>query len=219
MFTFLLTLLIVDALVLLTVVLLQAGKGGGLAAMGGGGGGSDSLFGGRQAATLLTRMSWWCGGAFMFLAFCLSILSSRPAGSSSILQEEFQKGGRTTPAPTAPALPGTQQGPLGAPANGAPATGTPNPLTGNAPATGAAPAPATGTTPPPGGGRHPGTGDDAAAVSADAAWPRRPPPGTPGGGRSPFHPWTFVPAPKGEWNLLPRHRERPGTRNVGSLGL
>mgnify|MGYP001154137012 CR=1 FL=1 len=48
MFTFLLILLILDALVLIPVVLLQSGKGGGLAAMGGGGG-SDTLFGSRQA--------------------------------------------------------------------------------------------------------------------------------------------------------------------------
>lgn len=99
MYSVLLTLLILDALVLMTVVLLQAGKGGGLAAMGAAGAGSDSLFGSRQAATLLTRATWWTGGLFIGLAFVLSLMSGRPAAQDSILRG-------TTPAPTgAPALP------------------------------------------------------------------------------------------------------------------
>lgn len=101
MFTFLLVLLIIDSLVLATVVLLQAGKGGGLAAMGGGAG-TDTLFGGRHATNLLTKMSWWCGGAFIVLAYALSILSSRPQGSDSILQREFQRGQQTAPAAVPP---------------------------------------------------------------------------------------------------------------------
>ncbi len=101
MFTFLLVLLIIDSLVLATVVLLQAGKGGGLAAMGGGAG-TDTLFGGRHATNLLTKMSWWCGGAFIMLAYALSILSSRPQGSDSILQREFQRGQQTAPATVPP---------------------------------------------------------------------------------------------------------------------
>jgi preprotein translocase subunit SecG len=100
-FTFLLVLLIIDALVLATVVLLQAGKGGGLAAMGGGAG-TDTLFGGRHATTLLTRLSWWCGGAFIALAYALSILSSRPPSADSILQREFQRGQPTAPAAVPP---------------------------------------------------------------------------------------------------------------------
>jgi preprotein translocase subunit SecG len=108
LFTFLLVLLIIDALVLATVVLLQAGKGGGLAAMGGGAG-SDTLFGGRHATTLLTRLSWWCGGTFILLAYALSILSSRPATADSILQREFQRGAPTAPVAVPPVgAPGTQ---------------------------------------------------------------------------------------------------------------
>ncbi len=47
MYTFLLVLLILDALLLSVVVLLQAGQGGGLATMGGAG--TESVLGGRQA--------------------------------------------------------------------------------------------------------------------------------------------------------------------------
>ena len=140
MFTFLLILLILDARILIPVVLLQAGKGGGLAAMAGGAG-TDTLFGGRHATTLLTKLSWYCGGAFLLLAFALSILSSRPAGSDSILQREFQRGGR--PAAPAPANGGAQ-----APATGtAPATGAAPTPSGAAPATGTGTAPAAGTAP------------------------------------------------------------------------
>ena len=60
MFAFLLTLLILDALLLSVVVLLQAGQGGGLASLGGAT--TDTVLGGRQAVTLLTKATWWCGG-------------------------------------------------------------------------------------------------------------------------------------------------------------
>lgn len=128
MYYFLLLLLILDAILLMVVVLLQAGKGGGLAAMGGGGGGSDTLFGGRQAANLLTKSTWWTGGLFLTLSLVLSIMSSRPARTDSILGGGLP--GRTAPAaapivpgmgestqPTSdqltPGLPGTQTAPTG----------------------------------------------------------------------------------------------------------
>ena len=50
MFAFLLTLLILDALLLSVVVLLQAGQGGGLASLGGAT--TDTVLGGRQAVAL-----------------------------------------------------------------------------------------------------------------------------------------------------------------------
>ncbi len=69
MFAFLLTLLILDAIILSVVVLLQAGQGGGLASLGGAGG-TDTVMGGRQAVTILTKATWWCGGIFLVLASC-----------------------------------------------------------------------------------------------------------------------------------------------------
>ena len=72
MYTFLLTLLILDAIILAIAVLLQSGKGGGLAAsFGGASSSSDSVIGTRQAGNLLTKASWWCGGVFLGLAFIL----------------------------------------------------------------------------------------------------------------------------------------------------
>lgn len=120
MYSVLLILLILDAIVLMTVVLLQAGKGGGLAAMGAAGAGSDSLFGSRQAATLLTRATWWTGGLFLGIAFVLSLMSSRPATQESILRSGVQPPAASTdlpgvvqPAPAVedPAATGAEQTP------------------------------------------------------------------------------------------------------------
>lgn len=86
MYTFLIVVLIIDALILGAAVLLQAGKGGGLAAsFGGASSSSDSLLGTRQAGNLLTKTSWWAGGIFIGLAFVLQIMSARSRTPTSIL--------------------------------------------------------------------------------------------------------------------------------------
>ena len=88
MYTFLLVLLILDALVLGAAILLQSGKGGGLAAnFGGASSSSDSVMGTRQAGNLLTKASWWCGGIFLGLAFVLQLMSSRSATPKSVLDK------------------------------------------------------------------------------------------------------------------------------------
>lgn len=86
MYTFLIVVLIIDALILGTAVLLQAGKGGGLASsFGGASSSTDSLLGTRQAGNLLTKTSWWAGGIFIGLAFVLQIMSARTRTPTSIL--------------------------------------------------------------------------------------------------------------------------------------
>ena len=127
MFAFLLTLLILDALLLSVVVLLQAGQGGGLASLGGAT--TDTVLGGRQAVTLLTKATWWCGGIFLVLALVLSLVPR--GGGTNALQERLRS---ATPA-SAPSAP--------LPLGGSPVSPT-TPATGTAPtpATGAAPAPA-----------------------------------------------------------------------------
>jgi preprotein translocase subunit SecG len=94
----LITLLIIDAVILVAAILMQSGKGGGLAAsFGGVTSSADAILGTRQAGNLLTKMSWWCGGIFLGLAFLLSLSSSRSTAPRSILDQTF-----TQPAPVAP---------------------------------------------------------------------------------------------------------------------
>ncbi len=99
MYTFLLVLLIIDALVLGAAVLLQAGKGGGLASsFGGTSSSADSLLGTRQAGNILTKTSWWAGGIFIALAFVLQIMSSRSRVPTSILDQALTPAAQTAPA-------------------------------------------------------------------------------------------------------------------------
>ncbi len=115
MYTFLLVLLIIDALVLGAAILLQSGKGGGLAAnFGGASSSADSVIGTRQAGNLLTSASWWCGGIFLGLAFVLQLMSTRTAAPTSVLDKLGATAPATAPAPAgkaapAPAAPLTQQ--------------------------------------------------------------------------------------------------------------
>jgi preprotein translocase subunit SecG len=131
MYTFLLTLLVINSLILVAAVLLQSGKGSGLSAnFGGASSSSDSFVGTRQAATLLTRMTWWGGGIFLFLAYVLQIMGTRTRVPTSVLDPLSRQ---TQSAPAAPA-----------PANAPSAV----PLTPLVPAPQAAPASPPAKTPP-----------------------------------------------------------------------
>jgi preprotein translocase subunit SecG len=100
MYTFLLILLILDALLLMVAILLQAAKGGGMAAsFGGATTAADAFIGARQASNWLSKFSWYGGGAFLFLAFVLQLMSARPTTPRSVLDQPLNQ----TPAPTTPA--------------------------------------------------------------------------------------------------------------------
>jgi len=109
MYTFLLTLLIIDSVVLVAAILLQSGKGGGLAASFGGASSSpDAFIGIRQAGNLLTTVSWWAGGIFLGLAFVLQLMSTHSRVPKSILEGKMAPPpAATLPAPSssAPAVP------------------------------------------------------------------------------------------------------------------
>ena len=107
-YTFLLTLLIIDCFVLMLAILLQAGKGTGLAANFGGASSSpDAFIGIRQAGNLLTKTSWWAGGIFLGLCFILQIMSTHTSVPRSVLEKGLgTQPTNTAPAPTsAPAVP------------------------------------------------------------------------------------------------------------------
>src|SRR5881396_182525 len=112
MYSFLLILLTLDALILTTAVLLQAGQGGGLASLGGG---TEQFMGGRQATTLLTKITWWCAGIFLFISLVLAFMSAHSAAPRSVLE-----GGAPAPTPVQPT-------PLPLPASPAPQNTPPQP--------------------------------------------------------------------------------------------
>ena len=99
LYTFLLTLLVLDCVVLILAILLQSGKGTGLAANFGGASSSpDAFIGIRQAGNLLTTASWWGGGIFLGLCFILQIMSTHTSAPRSVLE----KGLGAQPANVAP---------------------------------------------------------------------------------------------------------------------
>ena len=112
LYTFLLTILVIDAIVLIAAILLQAGKGSGLAANFGGASSSpDAFIGIRQAGTILTKATWWCAGIFLGLSFILQILSTKNQVPKSVLEDTFANPAPaaappvTAPSTTAPAVP------------------------------------------------------------------------------------------------------------------
>ena len=103
MYTLLLVILILDALVLVASILMQSAKGGGLAAsFGGVSTAADSFIGTRQAGNVLTKIAWWSGGLFLGIAFLLQLMSTRGRAPTSILDQGLSKNPATAPAPVVP---------------------------------------------------------------------------------------------------------------------
>src|SRR3981081_1849946 len=99
LYTFLLTLLVLDCIVLILAILLQSGKGTGLAANFGGASSSpDAFIGIRQAGNLLTTASWWGGVIFLVLCFIVQIRPTHPSAPRSVRE----KGLGSHPATAAP---------------------------------------------------------------------------------------------------------------------
>ena len=112
-YKFLLVLLVIDAVLLVAAILAQSGKGTGLAASFGGASSSpDAFIGIRQAGNLLTKFSWWGGGAFLFLAFVLQLMSSRVNTPRSILEKSLATPAQQAPAPTSTQAIPLQQAPV-----------------------------------------------------------------------------------------------------------
>jgi preprotein translocase subunit SecG len=140
MFTFLVILILVDAVFLSIVILLQSGKGGGLAGIAAGGQ-ATQILGARQAPDFLEKASWVLGAALIALCFIAPFTIGGIDERRSVLEERATEAPLEAPLPTTPGAPGPEvpgQTP-GAPApTDAPAAEAP---TGDAPApSGEAPA-------------------------------------------------------------------------------
>jgi preprotein translocase subunit SecG len=128
LYTFLLTLLVLDCIVVMLAILLQSGKGGGLAASFGGASSSpDAFIGIRQAGNLLTKVSWWGGGIFLGLCFILQLLSTHTSAPRSVLEKGLgtQPTNAAPPPTSAPAVPLEPAPTAPSPATGTPATKPP----------------------------------------------------------------------------------------------
>ncbi len=113
---------------LVLAVLMQSSKGGGLSGVFGGS--SQAVFGGRGAAPALVKVTGVLAIAFGLTSLSLAFLATKQRVAKTAIQEEIEKGTRTTsPPPGAPAQP-----PQGQPSPGTQPEGEPFP--GGAPGTG-----------------------------------------------------------------------------------
>jgi preprotein translocase subunit SecG len=129
LYTFLLTLLVIDCIVVMLAILLQSGKGTGLAASFGGASSSpDALIGIRQAGNILTKISWWGGGIFLGLCFVLQIMSTHTSAPRSVLEKGLgaQPQNVAPPPTSAPAVP-LEAAPTAPAPKGTAASGTQKP--------------------------------------------------------------------------------------------
>lgn len=81
MYTFILVLHVLIAVVLVISVLLQSGKGGGLGA-GFGGGGANTLFGSSGGSNFFTKLTMGLAFAFMITSLTLTMVRSRALKTS-----------------------------------------------------------------------------------------------------------------------------------------
>ena len=111
MFTVLVVLILLVALLMGVVILLQNGKGGGLAGIASGGQ-TTQILGARQAPDFLEKATWTLGGLFLTLCLLTTFVIPRDGAGRSILQERAGElpavpEGTAAPGATAPgALPG-----------------------------------------------------------------------------------------------------------------
>ncbi len=106
MYTVLVVLEIIVAILLIAVVLMQSSKGGGLAgSFGGAGAGFGNMFGVRKTADILSRMTTILGTVFIVLAFLINLFflpSKATNEQKSFLQTQ---GERSLPAQQVPQVP------------------------------------------------------------------------------------------------------------------
>lgn len=111
MFTFLIILIALIAVLMTFVVLLQSGRGGGLAGVASGG--TQQVLGARQAPDVLEKATWTMAGLFIVLCVLSNFLIDKGETQNSVLQqraqgEQTQQAAPALPPPSAPATTPTE---------------------------------------------------------------------------------------------------------------
>lgn len=105
MYTFLMFLSILLAIVLVVAVLLQSSKGGGLAGTFGGGAQVGAMFGTRRTADFLSKATWWLGGTILVLSIVINMFFLPGKMTDDQRESIIQSGSRQNTIPSTPALP------------------------------------------------------------------------------------------------------------------
>lgn len=108
MFTFLIVIIALIAVVLTLFVLLQSGKGGGLAGIAAGGA-TTQILGTRQAPDFLEKGTWVLATLFIILCIATNFVISDDTPSESVIQQRAQQ---EQAAPATPVLPPAGEQPL-----------------------------------------------------------------------------------------------------------
>jgi len=92
MYTVIIFLFSIVALLLIFVILIQSGKGGGLAGtFGGGGDAMGSIFGGKGSAPFLTRITTILTTLFMFIALILGMITRGSMDNKGLVEQERER--------------------------------------------------------------------------------------------------------------------------------
>lgn len=102
MFTFLIVLISIIAVLMTLVVLLQSGKGGGLAGIAAGGA-TTQILGSRQAPDFLEKATWTLATAFIVLCILSNFVIGPETQGSSVIQQNADAGAVQAPVLPAPA--------------------------------------------------------------------------------------------------------------------
>ncbi len=110
MYTFLIIIFVLVAILQILLILMQSSKGGGLAGSFGAGG-MGTVFGSRGTATFLSKFTAILAGSFMVLALILGFMKSGTSGSRSLIEKERQERTTSPAAVGVPIVPGSQNAP------------------------------------------------------------------------------------------------------------
>lgn len=107
MYTILISITAIAAVLLIITVLMQSSKGGGLAGTFGGAGNMGAMFGSRRTADFLSTATWWLAGIVAILAIVINLFFL-PGKVTQEQKSIIQQTGRQT-VPETPTLPQQNQ--------------------------------------------------------------------------------------------------------------